>query len=400
MTGYSGHFGSPRPRAAETPKARAAAIRASSRGATLSLCVAGAVVAIGGVQLHAQEAPRAVPVGTVVAERRPVDKTMEFVGRVDAVNRVEVRARVTGFLEAMRFKEGDVVKVGAPLYSIERGLFEANVQQAQGAVARSEASKTLTAVQYQRAADLFEKQAGTAVARDQAAAADKQAQGALLTDQANLKTAQINLAYTDIRSPIDGKVGRTSLTVGNVVGPDSGPLTVIVSQDPMYVLFPVSQRDFLKVQQSGQAVDLKQIKANLKFSDGSTYDQVGQLNFVNVTVDRATDTVLVRGSFPNPKSGLIDGQLVRVSLQGDKPEEKILVPQAALIADQQGIYVFVVQDGKAAVRRVKPGGEQGASVVVDSGLSGGELVIVEGLQAVRPGAPVQATPAAASLGRS
>ncbi len=335
MISYSGYFGSSRRRAGDSSKARVA----SRRVMALSLCVAGSVAAFGRTELLAQEAAQAIPVGTIVAERRPVEKTLEFVGRVEAVNRVEVRARVTGFLEAMRFKEGDVVKAGAPLYSIERGLFEANVQQAEGAVARSEASKALTAIQYQRAADLFEKQSGTAVARDQAAAADKQAQGALLTDQANLKTAQINLSYTDIRSPIDGKVGRTNLTMGNVVGPDSGPLTVIVSQDPMYVLFPVSQRDFLKVQQSGQALELKQIKANLKFSDGSTYDQVGQLNFVNVTVDRATDTILVRGSFPNPKAGLVDGQLVRVSLQGDKPEEKILVPQAALIADQQGVYV-------------------------------------------------------------
>lgn len=396
MISYSGYFGSSRRRAGDSSKARVA----SRRVMALSLCVAGSIAAFGRTELLAQEAAQAIPVGTIVAERRPVEKTLEFVGRVEAVNRVEVRARVTGFLEAMRFKEGDVVKAGAPLYSIERGLFEANVQQAEGAVARSEASKALTAIQYQRAADLFEKQSGTAVARDQAAAADKQAQGALLTDQANLKTAQINLSYTDIRSPIDGKVGRTNLTMGNVVGPDSGPLTVIVSQDPMYVLFPVSQRDFLKVQQSGQALELKQIKANLKFSDGSTYDQVGQLNFVNVTVDRATDTILVRGSFPNPKAGLVDGQLVRVSLQGDKPEEKILVPQAALIADQQGVYVFVAQDGKAAVRRVKLGGEQGAFTVVESGLSGGELVIVEGLQAVRPGVPVRATPAAAGLGRS
>ena len=249
MISYSGYFGSSRRRAGDSSKARVA----SRRVMALSLCVAGSVAAFGRTELLAQEAAQAIPVGTIVAERRPVEKTLEFVGRVEAVNRVEVRARVTGFLEAMRFKEGDVVKAGAPLYSIERGLFEANVQQAEGAVARSEASKALTAIQYQRAADLFEKQSGTAVARDQAAAADKQAQGALLTDQANLKTAQINLSYTDIRSPIDGKVGRTNLTMGNVVGPDSGPLTVIVSQDPMYVLFPVSQRDFLKVQQSGQA---------------------------------------------------------------------------------------------------------------------------------------------------
>ena len=132
MISYSGYFGSSRRRAGDSSKARVA----SRRVMALSLCVAGSVAAFGRTELLAQEAAQAIPVGTIVAERRPVEKTLEFVGRVEAVNRVEVRARVTGFLEAMRFKEGDVVKAGAPLYSIERGLFEANVQQAEGAVER------------------------------------------------------------------------------------------------------------------------------------------------------------------------------------------------------------------------------------------------------------------------
>ncbi len=118
-----------------------------------------------------------------------------------------------------------------------------------------------------------------------------------------------------ITSPISGKVGRTNITKGNVVTPQSGPLTVIVSQDPMYVTFPVSQREFLRAQQAGQSVDVTGIKAALRFADGSAYKYPGKINFVDVTVDRATDTVLARASFPNPDSGLIDGQLVRVALE-------------------------------------------------------------------------------------
>ena len=347
-----------------------------------------------------QGAPSAVPVGTVLAERKPISKTLDFVGRVEAINRVEVRARVTGYLEQVLFKEGDLVKEGAPLYRIEQGLFKAAVEQAQGALERSKAAKTLAVIQLQRAEELLTKQAGTAVARDQALAADQQAQGAIMTDAANLATAKINLGYTDITSPITGKVGRTNVTKGNVVGPDSGSLALIVSQDPMYVTFPVSQRELLRAQESARQVDVGSIKATLRFADGTTYDQTGRINFLDVTVDRSTDTVLARASFPNPAFKLIDGQLVRVVLESGAPEEKVVVPQAALIADQQGIYVFVVEDGTAVVKRLKPGGENGANIVVEQGLSGGEQVIVEGLQTVRHGTPVRPAPMPQTLSRN
>ena len=342
---------------------------------------------------HAQQQGSAVvPVGVVKAERKPITKALDFVGRVDAINRVEVRARVTGYLEDVLFKEGEFVKTGAPLYRIEHGLFAAAVEQAQGALERSKAAKVLSAIQLQRAEDLMQKQAGTVVARDQARAADQQADGAVLADEASLTTAKINLGYTDIVSPIDGRIGRTNITKGNVVGPGNGVLTVIVSQDPMYVTVPVSQRDFLRAQEEGHQVDLANIRARLRFADGRLYDQEGRINFVDVSVDRATDTVLVRATFPNPADALIDGQLVRVTLEAATPQEKVVVPQAALLADQQGVYVFVVEDGKAVMKRIKPGGEAGTGVVVDDGLAGGEEVIVEGLQNVRPGAAVRANP--------
>jgi membrane fusion protein (multidrug efflux system) len=142
------------------------------------------------------------------------------------------------------------------------------------------------------------------------------------------------------------------------------------------------------------------IKVHIRFADGTMYGEMGSINFIDVTVDRATDTVLVRGTVPNPKGHLIDGQLVRVQLESGTPEEKVLVPQAALIADQEGVYVFAVEDGKAVVKRVKTGGGQGTDVVVDQGLDGGEEVIVQGLQGVRPGAPVKAAPLPATVGRS
>ena len=226
---------------------------------------------------------------------------------------------------------------------------------------------------------------------DQRTAAQKTAQGAVIIADANLKTANVNLGYTGIKAPISGEVSRSKLTKGNVVSPDTGPLTEIVSRDPMYVTFPVSQRVFLDVErQQGRE---KAFGVRIRFSDGSAYDQTGKINFVDVKVDQATDTVLVRATFPNPQAKLIDGQLVRVLVESDKPQEKLLIPQSALIADQQGIYVFVVEDGKAAIRRIKPGGQSGAYAIVDEGLNAGDQVIVQGMETLRAGTPVLATPA-------
>ena len=392
-------FGDPR----TLPKrmsGRGFAVRKTSRlhacaAAVLALNVAAAVPAA------AQPAqPAAVPVGTVYAERQAISNIRDFVGRVEATGRVDIRARVQGYLEQVLFKEGDIVKKGDQLYQIEKGLFQAAVEAAKGALERSKAAKTLTEIQLKRAQELLEKSAGTAVARDQALAADQQAQGQILADQANLDTANINLGYTDIAAPISGKISKTNVTAGNVVGPASGVLTLIVSQDPMYISFPVSQRELLQAQLSGRTMDLTGIKIKIRFADGSTYKHEGTVNFLDVSVDRATDTVLARATMPNPDGALIDGQLVSVAVEAGAPQDKVVVPQSALIADQQGIYVFAVEDGKAVVKRIKTGGESGPNIVVDEGLKGGEQIIVEGLQSIRPGQAVVAAPAAAVLNRS
>jgi membrane fusion protein, multidrug efflux system len=333
-------------------------------------------------------------------ERRAIARSLDVVGRIEATNRVEVRARVTGYLEAVEFTEGDVVAAGAPLYRIEPGLFEAAVKQAEGAVDRSKAARQLAAIQLQRAQELLDRNAGTAVARDQARAQEEAATGALVSDEANLQTAKINLGYTRIVSPIAGRIGRTSVTKGNVVGPDSGVLTTIVSQDPIYVVFPVSERELLRRAEGGTTTDPSSIKVRIRFADGTVYRETGRIDFVNITVDRTTDTVQVRAVMPNPGGGLRDGQLVRVLLESGTPEEKVVVPQSALIADQGGVYVFVVENGKAVMRRIKPSVDSGVDVVVESGLSGGEQVIVEGLQRVRPGSAVRAAPAMRPAGRT
>jgi len=355
---------------------------------------------LGASALAQQPAPTAVPVGTVMAEKRAITQAADFVGRIEAVNRVDIRARVTGYLEEVLFKDGATVAEGAPLFRIERSPFEAAVEQAQGALEKAQGALQNATVQRQRAEDLLKTSAGSVAIRDQRVAEEKGAQGDETTAAANLKTAQINLGYTEIKAPIAGRIGRTKLTKGNVVGPDTGVLVQIVSDDPMYVTFPVSQREFLALKTNRLPTDGSAPLVSLRFSDGSTYEQKGRVDFVDVSVERATDTVLVRATLPNPAGKLLDGTLVRVGVQADKSEEKVLVPQSALIADQQGSYVFAVEDGKAVVKRVKVGAEAGSYVVIEQGLVGNEQIVIQGLQNLRPGVPVLASPVTLTTGRS
>ena len=308
---------------------------------------------------------------------------------------------MTGFLQEVLFKEGESSRQGDVLYRIEPDTFQAAVQQAQGALLRGAGQVRQCHRAAARTQELVKTDAASRRRSTGTPRLKRAPQGDVVIADANLKTANVNLGYTDITAPITGEIGRTKLTKGNVVGPDSGPLTVIVSRDPMYVTFPVSQREFLNVQRRRTAQgEAAALAVRIRFSDGSTYDQSGRINFVDVTVDRATDTVLVRATLPNPKGTLIDGQLVRVSVEADKPEEKVLVPQTALIVDQQGTYVFLVVDGKAAVRRVKLGGESGA--VCDRGRwpQGRRAGVVQGMESLRPGTPVVASPAPPPLSGS
>ncbi len=341
--------------------------------------------------LAQQPSPPAIPVTTFIAEARPVSETRGYVGRIEAVERVDIRARVTGYLEAILFKEGDPVKEGQPLYRIEQDLFKAAVEQTEGALEASKASKKLTKVELERANQLAASTYGTPQKRDQALAADENAEANILIAQANLQTAKINLGYTEIKSPITGKISRTKITKGNVVSPDNGVLTTVVSQNPMYVVFPVSQREFLDVQEGGD-VDASGAEVSVHFSNGSVYGHKGRINFVDVTVEKSTDAITVRATIPNPDDTLVDGQLVRVNVGAGKAQEKIVIPQASLLADQQGTYVFAVEDGKAVIRRLTVGTEAGVNIAVESGLRAGEQIIVEGLQRVKPGTPVLASP--------
>ncbi len=344
------------------------------------------------------QAAQALPVGTIAAAMQPTTPGADFVGRVEAIDRVEVRARVTGFLLETFFKEGDTVEERAKLFQIDPAPFEAALQQAQGALLQAQGTLDNATTQRARAEELLKTNATSVAVRDDRLAAERNAQGALAMADANVKTAQINLDYTTIVAPISGRIGRAKVSRGNVVSPETGPLTLIVSQDPMYVAFPVSQREFLRIRQEGGKTSRENLIVKLRFADGSYYDENGEIDFVDVTVNKDTDTILVRARVPNPNGALTDGQYVRVLVQRDKPIEKIVVSQAALLANQTGPYVFVVEDGKAVPKQVKTGAAVGTGIAVEQGLNVGDLVVVSGLQSLRPGAPVLATPAPSPAG--
>jgi membrane fusion protein (multidrug efflux system) len=331
----------------------------------------------------------AVTVARVVIEDyRP---TATFTGRVEAIHKVELRARIDGFLEKRLFDEGSDVKEGALLFVIEKGLYKAAVDEAQAQVAKAEATLQLAEIEVKRQTELVQKTASPQARLDETIARRGEAQGALLAAKANLEKAQLQLGYTDITAPIAGRISRTNVSVGNYVTPSTGTLATIVSQDPIYVSFPVTQRELLELRKE-ESDNRGDYSVFLQLADGSRYDKAGKVDYLGVTVNQGTDTVQARAVFPNPNRTLIDGALVSVVAEVGKSDKALLVPQQALQADQAGVFVLVVdKDNKVEVRRVEVGESRGARIVVTKGLSEGERVITEGIQRVRPGQVVQPT---------
>ncbi len=365
-----------------------------------------AVLLVALTSAHAQEASPPPVVGIVRVERRPVTETSEFLGRIQAVERVDIVPRVTAFLTRRLFTEGAEVKKGDLLYELEREPFQADVRSRQAAVKQVEAQLLNATQARDRAEQLLKTSAGTVATFDTARANEQSQQAQLLAAKAQLRQSEINLEYTEIRSPIDGKIGRTAVTEGNVVSPASGALTSIVSQDPMYVVFPVPVRTAFELREKvskGEGFDA--LKVKLKLPDGRVYEPVGKLDFLNNSVSGNTDTLTMRAVIANPAvqnaqqqlgaRELLDSQLVTVSLQAAESVSMLTIPRLAVLADQAGDFVYVVDaDGTAVRRSIKLNSTTTPTLaVLDSGLEEGEQVVVEGLQRVRPGQKVSAAPA-------
>ena len=346
---------------------------------------------------HAQ-APAAPPpaVGVVAVEMRAVTETSEFVGRVQAVERVEITARVTAVIEARLFDEGAEVKAGVPLYRLERAPFEAAVAQQDAAVAQTEARVDQTDAVLTRVQALMTTPSGLRSALDDARGNHLAAVGALQGAQALQRVARINLGYTEIAAPIAGKIARGNVSVGNVVGPGTGSLTSIVSQDPMNVTFPVGVRALLRLDERYRGKGgMAAVAVRVRLPDGRAYGPEGKIDYQDPTIVAGTDSILLRARIPNPERQLIDGEFVTVIVAGIEPVAALAIPRAAVLADVQGNYVYVVAaDNKVERRPIKLGQSTAETAVIVSGLSVGEMVISDGMQRARPGLVVNPGPAA------
>jgi membrane fusion protein (multidrug efflux system) len=355
----------------------------------------------------AQPAPGGPPaVGVVRAERQQITQSDEFIGRIQAVNRVALVARITGFLEKRLFVEGSEVKQGDLLYRIEQPPFQAQVNAAQASVAQLEAQHRNAEVTLERAQYLLKTVAGQQSTVDSALASERALAAQIEGAKAQLQTAEINLGYTEIRAPIDGRITSTAVTEGNVVSLTSGTLANIVSQDPMYVIFSISLRAALDLRtRYAKSGGFGAVVIKLRLPDGRVYGQDGKVDYASPTVAENTDTITLRGVIPNPvfpgmnaeqpgSRELADGEFVSVLLEGVQPILVLGIPRAAVLSDQQGDYIYVVDSqSKAQIRRVQLGQSTPTTAVVTNGLTEGELVISEGLQRVRPGDAVMAGPA-------
>jgi RND family efflux transporter MFP subunit len=331
--------------------------------------------------------PPLVTVAPVVEQ--DVNPPAEYVGHVEAVQSVDLRARVEGFLEQVNFKEGSDVHAGDLLFVIEQAPYQARVDAEKASLAQAEAILT-KARQYLHRAQTVRSGGVSATDLDNAVAEELRAKAQLEQTRANLQIAQINLSYTSIMAPIGGRIGGTAFTKGNLVGPDSKALARIVQLDPIRVVYAISENDVAAINMALKDADRGKnhptLMPRIKPAGGQILETAGHVDFVDNTVNVSTGTIAVRAVFKNPKATLIPGQYVTVLVARSEPKPMPVVPQSAFLEDHDGRYVLLVDDqNRVVVRRVKTGPVVGANWAVESGLAVNERVIVEGIQKVRPG---------------
>ena len=338
----------------------------------------------------------AAPVVTVqVVEKREVPNVSEFVGRIQAVERVDIEVRVTGTLLKPQFTEGDRVKSGQLLYEIDPPPFQADVAAKEAQLASAKALAANADIMNQRAQALLARNTGTRADADTQAANLAAANANVQIAQADLDMSNITLGYTRITAPIDGRVGRNAITEGNIVSPGSGPLTPIVKDDEVWAVFAPSQREVLQYR---KAAFTKPPVAHLKLADGSIYSATGTIDYIDNTTDPNTDSQVLRATFANPDNLLVDGQTIRVRIEQPADAPVLVIPQVALAADQSGTFVLIVDgENKVATKYVTTGQQTGGIAVISEGLNEGDKVIVQGAQRVRNGMVVDPQPATSGM---
>ncbi len=344
------------------------------------------------------QAPGGAPGVTVqLVHTENIAERWGFTGRIRSPETVELIARVEGYLGPRQFADGSEVVKGQTLFIIEKDAYAAAVEQARANVQSAQAQVSLAQVEYDRARQLVERKTVAQSELDRALAELDGAKAGLAAAEAALRLSELDLSYTEIKAPITGRISAAAYSEGALVGPSFGALAEIVAQDPMRVAFPVPQAALIEVQRDGQKPE--DVRIELRLADGSTYSEPGRIIYTDVRADSSTDTVEVIAEIDNPDGLLTDGQLVEVYVVQKEAQPRLVIPQAALLLDQQGPYVLTVDDTDTVqVTRFVPGPQRGALLEVIEGLPEGTRVITAGIQKVRPGMTVAPQLASAAPG--
>lgn len=370
-------------------------LRGLARGAVVAAILA--VMLYSAATAQAQTQPPPAVVVEQVEEQR-AGTTAEFVARVEAIEAVDVWARVEGLLEEVAFSGGQHVDVGDILFRIEPEQYEAEVAAARAQAERAEAILTEAEVTLARSEELRAQGTISQAALDEAAAAHAVAEADLAAARAAVRSAELNLGYTEVRAPIAGRIGRPFVTRGNLVGPGGGALARIVQLDPVWVVFSLSEGDVVTWRQAqlerAPRADAGRFAFTVRLPNGTVYPHAGVLDFIESEVDPATGTIPVRAVFANPDDLLVPGQNVTLRVAEEEPPAFPVVRQSAVQQDRQGRYVYVLEDDNTVSRRdIETGARVAGGWAVESGLSAGETVVIQGVQRLRPGVQVRPSPA-------
>jgi membrane fusion protein (multidrug efflux system) len=347
------------------------------------------------------EAAPAPEVNAITIAPKTLPVTFEAVGQTEGSREVEVRSRVGGILLRRFYTEGSWVKRGTPLFKIDPAPYEAALNKLTGTLAQEEAQLDKAKRDEARLKPLFEENAVSRKDYEDAVSARETAQARVQSARAGVTEAQLNLDYTNVQAPINGVTSRAEKSEGSLVAAGTDLLTRMSQVDPIYANFSYSENALLRVRDEVAAGRLvlppdKELKVELKLSDGGTYPMTGRVNFNDFRVQAGTGTIQIRAVFPNPKRTLLPGQFVRVAIHGATRPNAILIPQEAVISGQKGKFVYVVnEDGKAESRPIETGEWREDEFLATSGLKSGERVVVSGTMKLQPGAPVKVVEAGA-----
>ncbi|MDO5611309.1 MAG: efflux RND transporter periplasmic adaptor subunit [Pseudomonadota bacterium] len=338
----------------------------------------------------------AVPVTVVTLKPQTVLLTRELTGRAEASQVAEVRPQVTGIVERLLFTEGGSVRAGEPLYQLDQTAFRADAGTAQASMARAQAGLTTARQNATRSAELVKIDAVSKQDNENAQAALRQAEADLTAARAAVQGANVPLQFSRVTAPITGRISRSSVTRGALVtASQAAPLATIQQMDPIHVEVSQSSTELLQLRREIQAGGLREtdsVPVDIQLEDGSRYSHQGRISFAEAMVDPQTGAVALRVIVPNPQHELLPGMFVRATIANAERQNGILVPQEGIARDAKGNATAMVVDaeGKAAARQVKVSRAIGSQWLVEDGLQAGDKVIVEGLQKIQPGSPVQA----------